>query len=364
MARRRTMAWIASAGVAWAGLLPADVAVAQAEGRSTASASEGRPAVIERAPLVIRPAEDFQIPLHLDASKSIDLAARRDGAVASVLVKLGDKIQLQAEAVRLDTQERQLELRRAQAAHKAALAEQSKAPPNDEGAAARVDVAKADLELAQLRLEQCNVHSPISGTVVKIHVVDGQFVTAGQPLVTIIDPTTLRAEVPIDAKAVSVGNSVPLKVEDQTVTGTLQAVVPLSQRFEPLRDLFLSVASGIVIVDNGGGKLRAGQTVYSSLIPRSPVAEAPSAALSNTGEGGRKVQVIRDGFVRDVKVELLGQMGEDYVFVSGRFGPTDELVLKSSEPLLDGSRVMAQGQATGSSAESKVNAPAGRGSKF
>jgi hypothetical protein len=78
------------------------------------------------------------------------------------------------------------------------------------------------------------------------------------------------------------------------------------------------------------------------------------------------VQVIRDGFVRDVKVELLGQMGEDYVFVSGRFGLTDELVLKSSEPLLDGSRVMAQGQSqgAGSSPEPKGNAPAGRGSKF
>jgi multidrug efflux pump subunit AcrA (membrane-fusion protein) len=361
---RRLKSWIATASVAFTGLQPTTVVFAQAaDTRAAPAAAEGKPAVIERAPLVLRPAEKFQIPLHLEAAKSIDLAARRDGAVASVLVKLGDKVQVQAEAVRLDTQERQLELKRAQAAHKAALAEQTKSPPNDEGAAARVDVAKADLELAQLRLEQCNVHTPISGTVVKIHVVDGEFVTAGQPLVTIIDSTQLRAEVPIDAKAISVGNSVPLKVEDESVNGTVLAIIPLSDRFEPLRDLFLSVASGIVIVDNGGGKLRAGQTVYSSLIPRVPVAEAPSAALSNTGDGSRKVQVIRDGFVRDVKVELLGQVGDDHVFVSGRFGPTDELVLKSSEPLLDGARVVAQNQ-TAAGAEQKPATQGSRGSKF
>jgi multidrug efflux pump subunit AcrA (membrane-fusion protein) len=364
MARRSTTSCIATTLVAMGGLLTTRAALAQAaETKAPPAAGEGKPAVIERAPLVLRPSEKFQIPLHLDATKSINLAARRDGAVASVLVKLGDKVQPQAEAVRLDTQERQLELKRAQAAHKAAVAEQGKSPPNDEGALARVDVAKADLELAQLRLDQCNVHTPIGGVVVKVHVVDGEFVTAGQPLVTVIDGTQLRVEVPVDAKAIAVGNSVPLKVEDESVNGTLQAIVPLSDRFEPLRDLFLSVASGIVIVDNAGGKMRAGQTVYSSLIPRQPVTEVPSTSLSNTGDGGRKVQIIRDGLVRDIKVELLGQVGEDHVFVSGRFGPTDEIVLKSSEPLLDGARVVAQSQA-GAAAAPKGNAPPAKGPTF
>lgn len=313
-------------------------------------AAEGRPAIIERAPLVIRPAEKFQIPLHLEAVKSINLSSRHDGAVASVLTKLGDKVQAQAEVLRMDTQIRQLELDRAKAALKAAEAEQRVAGADHDGAAARIEVAKKDLELAQLRLDQCNIRTPISGLVIKVHVVDGEFVRAGQPLLTIIDPAVLRVEVPIDAKTLSAGSSLPIKVEDQTVTATLDAVVPLADRFEPLRDLFLSVASGIATVDNKAGKLRAGQTVYSTMIPRDPVVEVPTAALSNAPEGERKVQVIRDGFVRDVKVLPLGQVGEEHVFVSGRFGVADELVLKSSETLLDGARVVPQDRAAAAGA--------------
>jgi hypothetical protein len=80
--------------------------------------------------------------------------------------------------------------------------------------------------------------------------------------------------------------------------------------------------------------------VYSDLIPRHPVVESPTAAIGNSADGQRKVQVIREGFVRDVPVQLLGQSGDTHVFVTGRFGPTDELVVKSSAELLDGTRVV------------------------
>ena len=93
---------------------------------------------------------------------------------------------------------------------------------------------------------------------------------------------------------------------------------------------------------NKSGKLRAGQTVHSPLIPRLPVAEVPTSAIANAEQGGRKVQVIREGFVRDIPVQLLGPVGADHVFVSGRFGVTDELVSKTSEPLVDGVRVTAR----------------------
>jgi len=49
--------------------------------------------------------------------------------------------------------------------------------------------------------------------------------------------------------------------------------------------------------------------------------------------------VIRDGLVRDIPVQLLGQVGEDHVWISGRFSPEDQLILQTSEPLPDGTIV-------------------------
>jgi multidrug efflux pump subunit AcrA (membrane-fusion protein) len=356
----------ACSGILWASGNSAVLAQFGGQPAATPAAKvpEGKPAIIERAPLILRDSSRFQIPLKLEAAKSVHVAARIDGVVATVLTKLGDRVQAQGEVARLDSQERQIELAKAQAGLRAAQAERTANTGNAAGVAeARMDEAKAAAELAGLRLSFCNLQSPLTGIVTKVHVTEGQFVKAGDPIVTVVDPTKLRIEVPVDAKTVHPGGTVQILVEDQNLTGAVDAVVPLSERFEPLRDLFVSIATGVLTIDNSGGKLRVGQTAYSPMIPRQAVTEVPTSAISNAGDGERKVQVIRDGIVRDIRIQPLGQQGEDYVFVSGRFGASDELVLKSSEALLDGARVLAadgapaSGAATGSKAAPKTEAP-------
>jgi len=54
------------------------------------------------------------------------------------------------------------------------------------------------------------------------------------------------------------------------------------------------------------------------------------------------VQVVRDGFVRDVPVELLGAVGEERTIVTGAFGAGDELIVRSSQELLDGTQLVAR----------------------
>jgi multidrug efflux pump subunit AcrA (membrane-fusion protein) len=227
-----------------------------------------------------------------------------------------------------------LELERAMAAAKAAQA------ATGEQAAALLDVAQLDVKIAEQRLAQTIVRIPFDGTITNIYVVPGQFVRAGDPLVRLADLRKLSVDLPVDRNQVKTGSNLDVKVEDQTVTGQVNAVLPLSPRFEPLRELFLSIATAQVIIENANGKFAEGQTVYSDVIPRAPVTEVPTLAVTSSADGNRRVQVIREGFVRDVPVELLGQAGNDYVFVTGRFGATDELVVKSSRDLRDGMRVL------------------------
>jgi membrane fusion protein (multidrug efflux system) len=305
-------------------------------------ASEALPVVIERAPLAIRPASTYDVPLKLRAAKEIGIVALTEGIVLPLRIKPGDKAAAAAELLRLDARVRQLELERAEAALRVASEEQQKG-----GASALMDVARKDFEIAQARLEQTIIRMPWDGVVYRVHVVEGQYVRPGDLLVTAADPTRVQVETPIDRNTAKPGAAVDIKVEDVTVQGKLTAILPLSERLDPLRGLFASIASGVVEIDNADGRFLPGQTVYSAMIPRQPVAEAPSVAVSNSPEGGRKVQVIRDGSVRDVAVELLGQAGQEYVWVSGRFAPGDELILRTSEPLPDGTQVAPQTTAIG-----------------
>ncbi len=338
---------------------------APATGAAGAATAAGRAVVIERAPVLFRDPAKYQVPLHLEPVRKLTLAATVDGVVSSVLTQVGQEVTPQAEVLRLDARDAQLKLARAQAALKAAKADLAAAtvkPP----AEARVEVAESDLKIAELNQSRTIILSPLKGIVTAVLVIEGEFVHAGQPLATVIDPTQLVVEVPIDGKTQKAGDTIELKVEEANVPAKLAAVLPLSPQLDPLRDLFPSPATGRVLVDNATGKWRAGQTVYSAMIPRLPVAEVPTAALVNGEQGGRKVQVIREGFVRDIPVQALGQLGTDYLFVSGRFGATDELVLKTSETLLDGARVTGRdAKATGTPAgAAQPGQPAPAGTTF
>jgi multidrug efflux pump subunit AcrA (membrane-fusion protein) len=312
-----------------------------ASGEATAA---GRAVVIERAPVLFRDPQKYQVNLHLEPVKRVALSATVDGVVATILMQVGQEVTPQAEVVRLDAREAALRVQRAAAALKAAKADVVAAGNADAKAAAEADVEVADIDLKLAELDQSHlvIRSPLKGIVTKVLAVEGEYIRAGQPLVEVIDPSQFLAEIPVDSRTSKAGDAIDLKVEDEAVPAKLSAVLPLSPQFDGLRDLFPSPATGRILLDNASGKWRAGMTVYSPMIPRNPVAEVPSIAILNSDQGGRKVQVIREGFVRDVPVQALGQIGTDHIFVSGRFGATDELIQKTSETLLDGARITSR----------------------
>lgn len=323
-------------------LVPVSVAQVTATQAPSGGGSEPLQVVIEREPLVLRDPATYRVGLHLDPIKSVEVAARLDGIVEAVVDAGGELVQAQSEVVRLDSQERKLELERAKVALEATRLAQEDAGQGSGKALATLNakVAQLDVEIAQHRLDQAVVRAPFDGNVQRVHVVRGEFVRAGQPLATLVDRKQLKVEVPIDRNSVQVGGQVQLQVEKQTVTATVQAILPLTPPFEPLRELFESVATAVAVLDNSGGQFQVGQTVHAPMIPRLPVTEIPNTAIGNSQEGTRQVQVIRDGFVRNVTVELLGAVGEERTVISGRFSNGDELVVRSSEQLLDGTQVV------------------------
>lgn len=332
---------------------------------SRAESTAKNAVVIERAPVVFRDPARYQVNLHLEPVRQLTLAAAIDGVVSSLQSKVGEEITPQAEAIRLDARVAQLKAQRAHAALKAAKAELA-STKEKAVAEARVEIAEADVEIAELEKSFTVIRSPLKGLVSAILVAEGQFIRAGQPLAVVTDPESLTVSIPIDGKAQKAGDSIEIKIEDANVSATIESVLPLLPAFDPLRDLFVSPATGRVVLDNKNGKLRAGQSVHSPMIPRLPVAEVPNSAIVNAEQGGRKVQVIREGFVRDIPVQLLGPVGADHVFVSGRFGTSDELVSRASEPLIDGARVTSRDtRATGKPANATQPAqPTAGGASF
>ena len=303
---------------------------------------ESQEVVIERVALTLKDPEVYRVHLILQPITSLPIPAQTDGEVNNVMVdKIGTRVRAQAELLRLKSEERLIEQRISEAELEAAKAQLKATSDPDRKPAAEADVivAQRKLELAEFRVGQTVTRAPWDGEIARIFVTKGDYVRTGQPLVTMIDQTKLVVEVPIERGTVEADQEIDLTVEDRSVQGTVTAIVPATNQFAALRDLFLSVALARVVLDNSQGKLAPGQAVISEMIPRHPVAEVPNAAVKNGLDGKRIVQVIRNDFVRDLPIQILGQVGETHVFVSARFSAADELIVSSSEEMEDGTFV-------------------------
>jgi len=313
---------------------------------SPAPESSGTPTeiVIHRRRIHLRAPDKYQVSMHLDPIRTVRLAAPFDGTVRAILHKPGERVDSGTEVVRMDTTEKQLRLERAKALYKAAQLEDEHATGaawSKPLAAARLQAAKADLDLAVYWVEQGGIRAPFNSEVLRVEVSEGQIVRMGDPLVTVGDTASLTVEMPVDRNATRAGQPTEIKVEDRSIPATVEAILPLAPRFEPLRDLVPSAASAVVILPNVDGRLRPGQTVFSPLIPRDVIADVPNSCIANAADGTHKVQVLRDNVVRDVPIATLAAVGPDRSFISGAFDPTDEVIESASRELADGTVVRA-----------------------
>ena len=149
-------------------------------------------------------------------------------------------------------------------------------------------------------------------------------------------PAVMEVEIPMQRSEAVKGNQVTIILEDREIEATIAKVFPAAKRFEPLHDIYDSLVSAVLEIDNATGNFEAGQSVYVPLIPRDYVTEVPNGSIFGQEQGVRKVQVLRDLIVRDIEIEVLAPVGSANSFISGKFDPRDELIVNSSAALVDG----------------------------
>ncbi len=306
--------------------------------------SEPGPVVIRREPLRLTAPEAYRLELRLEPVQQLIVAAVCDGTVLSVDVAVEATVKAQELLVRLDPRERHLMLERARAHLKVTELELAEAKKVGQGGAteladARHHAAEAEVKLLQFQVEQLAMRAPFSGTVLKVHVQPGQFVKSGEPLLTLADVSRLKVDVPVDRELIRPGDTIALKVENQSLELKAEKILPAESKFEKLRDIATSLATTTLVLDNDKRTWHVGQSAFVPLAPRHPVTQVMTSAVGVDAKGHRKVQVVRQGIIRDIEVDLLGQVGAERIFVSGSFVAEDQLVLSSSRELADGTQV-------------------------
>jgi RND family efflux transporter MFP subunit len=156
-----------------------------------------------------KPEATSEIAALILASEETTLSSQMAGRIRKVNVGLGDEVKSGAPLIEFDCGEQRAQLEAAEAdyrgareTHVARLKLQALGAAGElevTVAAAAADKARSQVTLRRSQLAYCSVASPFRGRVARLRVKSSESVQSGQPLVDVVNPSVLKAQVFVPA---------------------------------------------------------------------------------------------------------------------------------------------------------------------
>jgi RND family efflux transporter MFP subunit len=185
---------------------------------------------------------------------------------------------------------------------------QSPTPEELTIAQAEVDRAEASLRQIQLQLEGAEMVAPFSGIVAYMGVQEGELVTAGTPIIRLIDPSTFHLDLDIDevdiAKILE-GQEATITLDslpDRELPGEVEYIAPTATSMEGIVTYGVKVKIGPADIP-----LKAGMTANATIVTerKEGVLLLPNRVIQIDRESGRTyVEKIMQGEAVPVEIEV------------------------------------------------------------
>lgn len=230
-----------------------------------------------------------------------------------------------------------------------ALAERELEAARNTAVAARaaLDDAQARLASATKALGDATVTAPLDGVVARRHVSEGDVVSPGTELYTIIDPSSMRLEasVPSDQlAAVSVGATVHFQVRGypgQIFEGRIERISPIADPVTRQVPIF-------VTIPNASGRLVAGLFADGRVVQETRRALVVPLTAVNERDGAPWVLRVRDGKAERVEVGLgLRDAQTERIEIASGVAEGDLLLVGAAQGMTPGTPVRIRDGAAG-----------------
>ncbi len=330
----------------------------------------GPPGADRQIPVAARVAftEDLQVTLrgstNLRARETVDVLPKQSGIVAQIQVEEGDRVQQGQVLAQLDDEEFRLQMEQSRARARSSAEQVDRAR-----ALAALDliseqevgnlvadsaVAASDLELAELRVRNARIVSPISGVVTHRYIERGAQVGTAEVAFTVADVDRLEARVAVperQAPRVEVGQSARILFQEgaaPVATGTVQRIRPVVDAESG------TVQVTVEVLAREDERLRPGQFVNVDIVTETLPERItlPRTAVLVDGAVPR-IFVIREGRAEERQVTL-GYSRGDQVEIATGLAAGDTVVVVGQDNLrpnapvrlmeLDGRPVEGRGQ--------------------
>jgi multidrug efflux system membrane fusion protein len=227
-------------------------------------------------------------------ARVVEIKAETNGRIESLGAARGQQVPRGTVMLRLDLRDRQARLQEAEAsvaqhqtAYEGQLELKAQGYVSETQIAetlAKLEAAKAELTRARLDLDYMTIRAPFDGVILERMVEQGDFVRAGDPVLTFVDNTKLIVTASIaeqDAGYVSVGSSALAKlVTGEEARGRIRYLAPVAE--ESTRTFTVELE-----LQNADGRLPAGVTAEMEIPAGDMLAHKVSPAILSLAADGR-----------------------------------------------------------------------------
>jgi RND family efflux transporter MFP subunit len=210
------------------------------------------------------------------AGEETTLSSQMAGRIRELRVGLGDRVEKGARLMEFDCSEQQAQFETAEAEHRAArethLARLRLQALGAAGeldvtvAAAAADKSRSQVTLRRSQLAYCRVSAPFAGNIARLRVKPSESVNVGQPLVDLVNPASLKAQMFVPASWITwLQPGAPLSINIRDTGQTFQArVSKINSRVDGVSQQLEIEAR----IDKGQGRLLPGMVGSASFSPQ------------------------------------------------------------------------------------------------
>jgi membrane fusion protein, multidrug efflux system len=317
----------------------------------TVAAEEAAPTNVDVMTITAEPkfAETFELPAVVEPNRVVTISAEVSGSIESIPVVKGNPIhkgelliELNSDLIKPQVAVSEAQLNRDKIQYermKNLVANEATSKSDLDDATTRLAVSQATLENITAQFKRSRIFSPVSGTLNRLLVDEGEYVQPGMQVAEIVETDPAKIVVDIPEKDVSyikettdANISFDYQGKPQNITGTITFLSKLAD--QQTRSVPMEIT-----VENHKGYLHSGQIV-KVLLTRRTIENAILIPLSAVIplEKGYAVFIVDSAIAQRKEVEL-GIIKSDRVQISNGLKPGDLLIVAGHRFVAPGQKV-------------------------
>jgi len=293
-------------------------------------------------------ADRINLPGAIEPWTRLELLSKLNGTVTEVMVHEGQSVKRGAIIARIEAEDYEIALQRAEAAYNLAKADYNRdksiyekgvIPASSfEANKTNMQTAKADFDNARLLLSRTTITSPMDGVIRRMDAKIGLQLSIGDPIAEILEIDKLKGVIGIPESDVSAVR--PLEVVDISIQALDNRIISAKKYvLSSSPETFARIYNLELEIDNSDGDILAGMFIRADIVKKQVDDTLIVPFYSVVSRNNEQYVFVEEDGIAKKRMVTLGIMEKWMVQILDGLNPDENLVIEGHRDVEDGQKV-------------------------